>query len=166
MLCVSVWTWEKFSRSTARTLVFTSRLSARTHSSCSWHWSWWSAAVFCTPTSSLTTFWSELIDVSFWSHHTVVWGDTYFTVCLFVCTVMDFSAAEKVSGAKLCIILWLLASMSFSHFGELWLAGSHGGRIACGIRCVRLYGGICVLQACWCSCCHLCFFTIHFTAYV
>jgi len=66
--------------------------------------------------------------------------------------------------------------MSFSYFGELWLAGSHGGGITSGMsicnvhpgasvqqqraaaavdirnwgrrRCLRPYGGICVLQAC------------------
>jgi len=36
---------------------------------------------------------------------------------------MDFSAAEKDSGVKLCMLVRLLSGMSFSHFGEL---GSHG----------------------------------------
>jgi len=36
---------------------------------------------------------------------------------------------EKDSGVKLCMLVRLLSRMSFSHFGELWLAGSHGGGI-------------------------------------
>jgi len=32
---------------------------------------------------------------------------------------MDFSAAEKDSGVKLCVHVQLLSGMSFSHFGEL-----------------------------------------------
>jgi len=41
---------------------------------------------------------------------------------LFVCTVTDFSAAEKDRGVKFCVHVRLLSGMSFSHFGELWLA--------------------------------------------
>jgi len=33
---------------------------------------------------------------------------------------MDFSAAEKDSSVKLCMLVRLLSGMSFSHFGELW----------------------------------------------
>jgi len=44
-------------------------------------------------------------------------------------TVTRFSAVEKDSGVKLCMLVRLLSGMSFSHFGEPWLAGSHG----CGI---------------------------------
>ena len=36
---------------------------------------------------------------------------------------MDFSAAEKDSGVKLCVLFRLLSEMSFSHFGELWPRG-------------------------------------------
>jgi len=43
-------------------------------------------------------------------------------VCFFVCTVTDFSAAEKDSGVKLRTLVQLLYGMCFSHFGELWLA--------------------------------------------
>jgi len=53
--------------------------------------------------------------------------------CLLVCTVTDFSAVEKVSGMKLCMLLRSLSGMSFSHFGELWLACSHGGSITSGM---------------------------------
>jgi len=53
--------------------------------------------------------------------------------CLFVCTVTDFSAAEKDSDMKLCVLVQLLFAMSFSHFGELWIAGSHGGGITFGM---------------------------------
>jgi len=38
---------------------------------------------------------------------------------LFVCTVMDFSAAEKDSGVKLRMLVRLLSGMSFSYFGEV-----------------------------------------------
>jgi len=74
--------------------------------------------------------------VAFLSHHTVVWGilsllcvclSVCLSVCLFVCTVTDFSAAEKVRGVKFCVRVRLLSGMSFSHFGEHWLAGNHGG---------------------------------------
>jgi len=35
---------------------------------------------------------------------------------------------------KLCMLVRVLsAMMSFSHFGELWLAGSHGGGITSGM---------------------------------
>jgi len=59
------------------------------------------------------------------SHHMVVWGDTQFTVffclffCLFfVCSITDFSAAEKARGVKLCMRVELLSGQVFSHFGE------------------------------------------------
>jgi len=98
-------------------------------------------------------------------------------LCLyFVCTVRDFSAAEKDRGMKFCTRarVRLLSGQVLFHFGELWLAWSHGGThyfldelyinrsAAVGIgrrglvgirnwgrRCsVRPCGGICVLQAC------------------
>jgi len=46
---------------------------------------------------------------------------------LFVCTVVDFSAAEKDRGVKFCMRVGLLSGQVFSPFGEHWLAGSHGG---------------------------------------
>jgi len=61
--CLSVWICEKFWRSTAKTSGFTSRPSAHIHSSCSWRWSWWNGAAFCTRTLSLTTSWWELVDI-------------------------------------------------------------------------------------------------------
>jgi len=39
--------------------------------------------------------------------------------------VMDFSVAEKDRGVKFCTYVGLLAW--WPTFGELWLAGSHGG---------------------------------------
>ena len=48
-------------------------------------------------------------------------------VCLSFCTVTDFSAAEKGRGVKFCMLVGLLSGQVFSPFGELWLAGSHGG---------------------------------------
>jgi len=44
-------------------------------------------------------------------------------VCLHVCTVTDFSAAEKDSGVKLRMLVRLLSGMSFSDFGEIWPRG-------------------------------------------
>jgi len=64
-----------------------------------------------------------------------------FFVCLFVCTVTDFSAAEKDSGVKLCMRVRLLSGMSFSHFGELWLAGSQGGGITSGMSYIEVAVG-------------------------
>ena len=60
------------------------------------------------------------------SHHMVVY-------CAFVCTVTEFSAAEKDSGVKLCVLDRLLSGMSFSSFG----VGA-------------LYGGVCVLLTHFC----------------
>ena len=61
-----------------------------------------------------------------------------FLFVFFVCTVTDFSAAEKDRGVKLCTLVRLLSATSFSHFGELWLAGSHGGGISCGISYIEI----------------------------
>jgi len=119
------------------------------------------------------------------SHHMAVWGIlslwcVCFLVCLFVfCTVTDFSVAEKDRGMKFCMRVWLLSGQVFSHFGELWLAWSHGGGITSRMsnagtkyrsqrrgllgsqnwgrrHFIRLYGGICILQACWCTCFSFC----------
>jgi len=40
-----------------------------------------------------------------------------------------FLSGEKKSAMKLCMLVRPLSAMSFSHFGELWLAGSYGGGI-------------------------------------
>jgi len=45
------------------------------------------------------------------SYHTVVWSG-YLVSFVFVCMVMDFSAAEKDSGAKLCSLVRILSGMS------------------------------------------------------
>jgi len=91
--------------------------------------------------------------------------------CLFfLCTITDFSAAEKARGVKFCMSVGLLSGQVFSPFGEHWLARSHeGGGLTNGMnvsagscasehgmgirnwrlrRCLRPYGGIYVLQAC------------------
>jgi len=62
------------------------------------------------------------------SHHTVVWLG-YLVYCAFVCTVTDFSAAERDSGVKLSrlVQLSLLSGNRFSHFGELWVFGLWDG---------------------------------------
>jgi len=42
---------------------------------------------------------------------------------------MGFSVVEKDRGVKFCVRVGLLSRQVFSHFGELWLVGSHGGGI-------------------------------------
>jgi len=114
--------------------------------------------------------------------------------CLFVCTVTDFSVAEKDRGVKFCVHVGLLSRQVFSHFGgqrskikvtrdknaRLALPrsgrdkqqedpsrdyrrvrhiirghlrrGSVGSRSWGRRRCLRPYGGSCVLQACRRAC--------------
>jgi len=62
-------------------------------------------------------------------------------VCLSVCTVTDFAAAEKDRGVKLCMHVGLLSGQAFSHFGELWLAWSHGGGITSGMSYIEIAVG-------------------------
>ena len=59
----------------------------------------------------------------------------------FVCTVTDFSAAQKDSGVKLTMPLRLLSRQVFSHFGELWLAWSYGGGITSGMTYIQIAPG-------------------------
>ena len=47
--------------------------------------------------------------------------------------VTDFSAAEKDRGRKFCVCIRLLSGQVFSHFGEVWLAGSHDRSITSGM---------------------------------
>ena len=54
-------------------------------------------------------------------------------VCFFVCTVTDFSAAEKDSSVELGTIVHLLSGQVFAHFGELWPAWSHGSGVTSGM---------------------------------
>jgi len=46
--------------------------------------------------------------------------------------VTDFSVAEKDSRVKLCMLVWLLSGMSFSHFGELWPRAAPPGSLLLG----------------------------------
>ena len=59
-------------------------------------------------------------------------------VCLFVCTVTDFSAAEKDRNVKLRTLVRLSSGQVFCHFGELWLAWSHGGGIRFGMSYIEV----------------------------
>jgi len=80
-------------------------------------------------------------------------------VCLFVCTVMHFSAAEKDRGVKLCMRVQYYPDRS-SPILEVKGQGHQGqkrGHMRRGLvgsqnwgrrRRVRPYGGIYVLQAC------------------
>jgi len=87
---------------------------------------------------SLFLFWNNktnvIVQKQLLSHHTVVWGYLVYCFCLFFlfffvffCTVTDFSAAERARGVKFCTRVGLLPGQIFSHFGDDWLAGSHGG---------------------------------------
>jgi len=63
-------------------------------------------------------------------------------VCLFfVCTVTDFSAAEKDRGMKFCMHVQLLSRQVFSQFGELWLAWSRDGGITFGMSYIEIAVG-------------------------
>jgi len=59
---------------------------------------------------------------------------------LFFCTVTDFSATEKGGGVKFCTCVGLLSGQVFSHFGEFWLAESHGGGITSAMS-IRIGSG-------------------------
>ena len=70
------------------------------------------------------------------SHHTVVWG---YLVCMhvclfFVCTVTDFWAAGKDKRREILHACLTTLRTFFCHFGELWLAWSHGGSITSGMN--------------------------------
>jgi len=54
---------------------------------------------------------------------------------------MDFSAAEKDRGVKFCMRVRLLSGQVFSHFGELWIAWSHGGGISSGMSYTEITVG-------------------------
>jgi len=71
----------------------------------------------------------------------VVWG--YLVYCGFACfcTITDFSVAEKDRGVKFCMCVSLLSGQVFSHFGELWLAMSHGGGITSGMSYIKIAVG-------------------------
>ena len=58
---------------------------------------------------------------------------TLSLLCLFVCTVTDFLAAEKD--------VHLLSGQAFSHFREFWLAWSHGGGITSGMSYIEIAVG-------------------------
>ena len=46
------------------------------------------------------------------------------TVCLFVCTVTDFSGEDKASGVKFCTVVQGRLGQGISHFVELCSPGS------------------------------------------
>jgi len=53
-----------------------------------------------------------------------------FSFCLYGCGSLS---GEKGRGVTFCMRVRLLYGMSFAHFGELWLAGSHGSGITSGM---------------------------------
>ena len=55
--------------------------------------------------------------------------------------VTDFSAAEKDSSVKLCMLVRLLSGQVFSHFGELWRAWNHGGGITSRMSYIKVAVG-------------------------
>jgi len=64
-------------------------------------------------------------------------------VCLFffVYTVTDFLTAEKDRSVKFCMRVRLLSGQVLSHYGELWLARSHGGGITSGMSYIEIAVG-------------------------
>jgi len=51
------------------------------------------------------------------------------------------SGGKKDRGVKLCTLVRLLSAMRFSHFGELWLAGSHGSGVTSGMSYIEIAVG-------------------------
>jgi len=49
--------------------------------------------------------------------------------CLYVCTVIDFSAKDKASGVKFCTVVHRRPRQGISHFGELAPRKPKSGRI-------------------------------------
>ena len=47
----------------------------------------------------------------------------FLFVILFLCTVTDFSVAERARGMKFCMLVGLLPGQVFSPFGEIWTRG-------------------------------------------
>ena len=47
-------------------------------------------------------------------------------LCLFLCTVTDFSAVEKARGVKFCVRVGLLSGQVFSPFGNFGARGVTG----------------------------------------
>jgi len=107
--------------------------------------------------------------IGFLCHQTVVCGYlvycVYVFVCLFVVRLRISQRRKKIGGVKLRMHVRLLSAQVFSHFGELWLAWSHGsginsgmyvpithwsqapapgearwGRVSCRVRCMHAYG--------------------------
>jgi len=64
-----------------------------------------------------------------------------FFVCLFFVRFTYLSAAGKDSGVKLGMLVRLLSGQVFSHFGELWLAWSHGGGITSEMSYIKIVEG-------------------------
>jgi len=88
----------------------------------------------------------------------VVWLGYIVYFCAFLCTVTDFSAAEKDSGMKLRMLVPLLSGMSFSHFGELWpreappeayMQIAPGKKLHLGKNFAAMLGGQSELGAVW-----------------
>jgi len=70
--------------------------------------------------SASSSYWNSFVILPYGS----IFGITYLVYFrVFVCTVTDFSAAEKASGVKLPMLVRLLSDMSFSHFDDLWPRG-------------------------------------------
>jgi len=127
------------------------------------------AAYLMISVSRLDSHETLLISQQLLSHHMVLWLGYLVYFYVFVCTVTDFSAAEKDSGVKLRLLVRILSGMSFSHFGELWPRGgwdilftsgiykSHIGKMTTNRPWEKIsrratptpvrvpYGGICVL---------------------
>jgi len=73
--------------------------------------------------------------VCYLTHHTVVWG--YLVCCVFVCLSffvrLRISQRRKKIGREILHACWPPIRTGVLPFGELWLAGSHGGGITSGM---------------------------------
>jgi len=124
------------------------------------------------------------------SHHMVVWEIlsllcVCLSFCLFLVRLRIFQWRKKIGGMKFCMHVGILSGQVFSTFGELWSTGNHGGgsitsgmnvsygstasEHGMGIRnwgrrhCLRPFGRICALQACYALVSLL--FVVHVAAY-
>jgi len=96
-------------------------------------------ALFSRPLSSHVPL-SACVTVAFFSPP---YGSMGVFSLLYVCFFVRFfvcmygygflSCGKEDRGVKFCTHIRLLSGMSFSHFGELWLVGSHGGGITSGM---------------------------------
>jgi len=97
---------------------------------------------FCHISSCMRVHNSFPLIVSLSTHADRQGVDISVTVCVFVCTVTDFSADDKASGVKFCKAVHWRLTQGISHFGELFSPqklkiGRIGQRIARAMAAMR-----------------------------